>query len=68
MRKLVAAMLISLAVAGCANVGADERGWTGNGAQPFDNALSSCQTETQATEGAQLEACMASKGWTRPQR
>jgi len=55
-----------LFVSACASV-SDDGGWTGNGAQPFDGARAACQVETQATEGAQFEACMAGKGWTRPQ-
>ncbi len=55
-----------LFVSACAS-GGDDRGWTGTGAQPFDSAQAACQIETQTTEGAQFEACMAGKGWTRPQ-
>ncbi|MCX7358235.1 MAG: hypothetical protein NT015_08855 [Alphaproteobacteria bacterium] len=54
-------------VSACASSGNDE-GWTGNNATPFDSAVIACRIETQTTEGAQYEACMASKGWTRPQR
>ncbi len=68
MRKFMIAALISSALAGCVSIGGDGGGWTGNGAQPFDNAVAACQIETQTTEGAQFEVCMASKGWTRPQR
>jgi hypothetical protein len=65
MRKFLAATLISLAVAGCASVG-DNGGWTGNGAQPFDGAVTECQAQTLSTRGPAFEACMATQGWTRP--
>ena len=62
-------MLASLAlvfVTSCVSVG-DTGGWRGDGAQPFDSAVAACQIETQTVDGAQFEACMAGKGWTRPQ-
>ncbi len=68
MRKVFTVALISLAVAGCANVGDPEDGWTGNGAQPFDGAVRECQARALATRGPAFEACMATQGWTRPQR
>ena len=57
----------TLVLTACASTG-DNRGWTGNGAMPFDHAVASCQIETQVVEGPAFEVCMASKGWTRPQR
>ena len=65
MRKFLAATLISLAIAGCASVG-DNGGWTGNGAQPFDSAVTECQAQTLTGRGPVFEACMETKGWTRP--
>lgn len=53
------------ALTACASV--NDEGWTGQNAQPFDSARSACEIETQTLEGPQFEACMASKGWTRPQ-
>lgn len=66
MRKLFAATLISLAVAGCASVGGGEEGWTGNGAEPFDGAVQACHSQTLSGSGPAFDACMATKGWTRP--
>lgn len=62
---LVAAGLAALS--GCAT---NQQGWTGSGAQPFDQALSTCheQVDTIASvqdRNAALEQCMAGKGWTR---
>lgn len=65
MRNFLAAMLIPLALAGCASTSGD-RGWTGTGAEPFDRAEAACRAEAGANEGAGFEACMAGKGWTRP--
>lgn len=53
------------ALTACAGVNDD--GWTGQNAQPFDNARAACEIETQTLEGPQFETCMAGKGWTRPQ-
>lgn len=60
----IAAML---AMNGCATT---EPGWTGSGAQPFDQALSECHTQVdvianQQEREAALETCMAAKGWRR---
>lgn len=65
MRAMIAAALALLSA--CATDGSNE-GWTGDNAMPFDHAVASCQIETQTVEGEQFEVCMASKGWTRPQR
>lgn len=64
MRMMVFAAL--MLVSACASTPNDP-GWTGNNATPFDSAVIACRIETQTTEGAQYEACMATKGWTRPQ-
>ncbi len=53
------------ALTACASV--NDEGWTGQNAQPFDSARAACDIEAQAPRGAEFEACMASKGWTRPQ-
>ncbi len=68
MRKFLAATLISLAAAGCASFGDGDEGWTGNGAQPFDSAVRECQSQTLSSRGPAFEACMSTKGWTRPER
>lgn len=54
------------ALSACASVNDD--GWTGSNAEPFDSARAACAGEAQAERGAAFEACMAGKGWTRPQR
>lgn len=56
-----------LALNGCATT---EPGWTGSGAQPFDQALSECHTQVdhipiQQERESALESCMAGKGWLR---
>ena len=63
------ALLAMLAVAGCATVDGG-RGWSGDGAQPFDGARAACEAEAAAKPaGAErtqaLDACMAAKGWHR---
>lgn len=45
-------------------------GWTGNGAVPFDTALSACETATagvayEELRYQQMTECMAEKGWKR---
>jgi hypothetical protein len=61
--KLILASSTLLLLAACASV--NDAGWTGSGAEPFDGALAACQSQANGDEAA-LEACMASKGWTRP--
>ncbi|HYD89799.1 MAG TPA: hypothetical protein VEA80_20130 [Vitreimonas sp.] len=63
-RLLAILVLTALTLAACAST--NDAGWTGENAVPFDNARAACEIETQTTEGAQFEACMAGKGWTRP--
>ena len=68
MRKGLIAVMPAIALAaGCAT---HEPGWTGSGAQPFDQALAECHAQVdvipvQAEREAALQACMAQKGWTR---
>lgn len=50
-----------------------ESGWTGSGAEPFDQAYADCKGRTSALGGHDdrkfaIDACMANKGWTRPKR
>lgn len=61
--KQVLASLVLLGLAACAST--DDGGWTGQGAQPFDSAVTECQAETLASHGPVFNACMAEKGWTR---
>lgn len=46
----------------------NDAGWTGANAEPFDGARAACAAETSSDHGSAFEACMAEKGWTRPQR
>ena len=68
MRKLLIACLpAALCTAGCAT---NEPGWTGSGAQPFDQSLADCQAEVRGIAGeaqrdSAFEQCMARKGWMR---
>lgn len=64
MRRFIASLAVALLTAACASTG-DDRGWTGQDAQPFDGAVEECQAQTLATRGPAFEACMATKGWTR---
>ena len=59
-----------LVLAGCATTSAvDGRGWSGEGAEPFDGARSACEAEASAAAAdariGAFEACMAGKGWHR---
>ncbi len=54
-------------LAACATT---DPGWTGSGAQPFDQALSQCRAQVATVTGEQerqiaLYHCMAEKGWRR---
>ena len=60
MRGLI--LFAVLALAACAS--ANDQGWTGSNATPFDSAVARCQIETQTVEGDAFEACMAALGWT----
>lgn len=69
-RRLPVVLLAMLSVAGCATTAVDGRGWSGNGAEPFDGARTACETEAAATPAgpertASFEACMAARGWHR---
>ncbi len=64
------ALLATLSVAACATTAVDGRGWSGNGAEPFDGARTACESAAAAMpEGpertASFETCMAAKGWHR---
>lgn len=72
LRSIVEAMsFYQLAAAGAALVflsscaSANDPGWTGADAVPFDSAKARCEIETQSTEGEAFEACMAALGWRR---
>ena len=71
MRALAGVALLACALALAACAVTREPGWTGDGAEPFDRARAECDRETvgipdlDQQEDA-FEACMASRGWTRP--
>ena len=63
-------LFATLSVAGCATTAVDGRGWSGNGAEPFDGARTACEAEAAAAPAgaertASFETCMAAKGWHR---
>ena len=60
------APIAGLILTACASM--SEPGWRGQDAEPFDQALAACQAETSGQTGAALEACMARRGWIRPER
>jgi len=66
MKRMLAGFALLLAAACATN--RNSAGWTGQNTMPFDHAVASCQVETQVVKGPAFEVCMASKGWTRPQR
>nr|WP_295382468.1 hypothetical protein [Pseudoxanthomonas sp.] len=55
-------------LSGCAT-SPGEHGWSGEHAQPFDDAREACEHESdarpKAEQPAALEACMARRGWRR---
>jgi len=63
MRIRFFAVSLTLLLSACA--GAHEPGWTGQDAEPFDNAKARCQIETQTVDGPDFERCMANLGWRR---
>ena len=68
--RMALALLAALSVAACATTVVDGRGWSGNGAEPFDGARTACEAESAAVPAgtertASFEACMATKGWHR---
>lgn len=69
-RRLPVLSVAALAVAGlvtaCAS--ADAPGWSGAGAEPFDGARAACEAESARAPvpATAFEACMAARGWTRP--
>lgn len=63
------AFLAALLAAGCATT--DARGWSGDGAEPFDSARAECEADAGSqlpgvAHTAAFEACMAARGWHRP--
>ncbi len=67
--QLAAATAALLASAACATTGSsgvDARGWTGQGAQPFDAAQAACRSVSADERSPAFTTCMAEKGWTRP--
>jgi hypothetical protein len=68
--RLRLGLLATLCAAGCATTAADGRGWSGNGAEPFDGARDACEADASAIPAgrertASFEACMAARGWHR---
>lgn len=68
--RTVLALLATLSVAACATTAVDGRGWSGNGAEPFDGARTACEAQSASTPAgpertASFETCMAAKGWHR---
>ena len=56
-------------LAACASV--RDRGWSGEGATPFDTAQATCDAEAAPRPAgrereAAFDACMAGHGWKRP--
>lgn len=68
MRFRVLSILVAASLAvGCAH----ERGWTGEGATPFDTAQADCDAKTRDLDAGKpredaFDACMAGHGWKRP--
>lgn len=59
-----------VAVGSLAACATNDLGWTGSGAEPFDTAIASCESEVsgilrEAEREAALRECMAKRGWTR---
>jgi hypothetical protein len=69
-QRTALALLATLSVAACATTAVDGRGWSGDGAEPFDGARTACEAEAASKPAgpertASFEACMAGKGWHR---
>ena len=67
LRVLSIGVVASLACVGCAH----ERGWTGEGATPFDTAQADCDAKTRDLPAGKeresaFDACMKEHGWRRP--
>ena len=68
MRLPVLSILVVASLAcGCAH----ERGWSGEGATPFDAAQADCDAKTRDLDAGKrreeaFDACMAGHGWKRP--
>lgn len=68
--RMALGLLAALSVAACATTAVDDRGWSGNGAEPFDGARAACEAEAAAIPAgpertASFETCMAARGWHR---
>jgi hypothetical protein len=66
--RLLSVVVFAFLVAGCAH---SERGWTGEGATPFDTAQARCDAKTRdlaagKTREDAFDDCMAENGWKRP--
>ena len=66
LRSLSFLVVVSLA-SGCAH----DRGWTGEGAMPFDSAQADCDAKTRDLDAGKtredaFDACMAGHGWKPP--
>jgi hypothetical protein len=69
-QRTALALLATLSVAACATTAVDGRGWSGDGAAPFDGARAACEAQSATLPAgpermASFEACMAGKGWHR---
>ena len=69
LRHVVVSISVCVFLAGCASV--RDRGWSGEGATPFDTAQATCDAEAAPKPAgrdreAAFDACMARHGWTRP--
>lgn len=67
---LAAVAAAALSTSACITVidadGHDHVGWSGQNAQPFDDAREGCRSSAGRNEHSDaFAACMAGKGWTR---
>ena len=69
-RRWLAIAIVPALLGGCAT---SDHGWSGSGAEPFNQAMADCRGRTAALGGKSerefaIDTCMAGKGWTRPER
>ena len=65
-----AVLFVACACAGGCATG-NSRGWSGEGAMPFDTAQADCDAKTRELAAGKVrehafDACMAGHGWRRP--